>query len=348
MEGYRWHFLRNYAWRPGIYGFWGLMNWGLIPFLFAKEKGLLVVHGWGYFSNLLALFCGRLAGHRVFLRGENPACHELYRKGWKQRLRAFFVKKVLGSLCHKILFIGEENRKFYRMYGIAEEQLVFAPYAVDNDWFRQQAAALLPKKTDLRKKLGLPVEKVVVLFSGKYIPKKRPMDLLVAFAHCRNRNEAHLVFMGEGELRSEMEAFIKDNQLNNVTLTGFVNQSEVAKYYAAADVFVMCSGLGETWGLSTNEAMNFGLPVILSNLTGCHADLVAEGENGYVFKTGDVAALTEKLETAISLSPEARQQMGQRSLDVVSKYCFDQIVEGLKTAAGLNHTRKEGNLSSRA
>ena len=345
LEGYKARFLKNYSPKPGIYGFWGLMNLGLIPMLFAKEKGMLVVHGWGYFSNLLALLAGRLTGHQVCLRGETPACHEAHRTGWKKWLRTFFVRNVLGGLSHKILFIGEENRNFYLRYGISEDKLVFTPYAVDNDRFQQQAAELRPQSTELKKHLHLPEDKVIILFSGKYIQKKRPLDLLAAFARCRKRKDAHLVFMGEGELRSEMEAFISHEGLQNVTLTGFVNQSEVAKYYATADVFVMCSGLGETWGLSTNETMNFALPVILSDLTGSHADLVAEGESGFVFKTGDVEALAEKLDKLISLRPEERQRMGQRSLEIISNYSFDRIIEGLRTIARQGEAKTDMSLS---
>lgn len=348
LEGYQARFLKNHSPKPGIYGFFGLMNLGLIPLLFANEKKMLVVHGWGYFSNLLALLIGRMSGQLVCLRGETPACHEGHRTGWKKWLRTFFVRNILGSLSHRILFIGEENRKFYQRYGIPEHKLVFAPYAVDNHRFQQQAAELKPDQKRLRNQLQLPADKVIILFSGKYIQKKRPLDLLAAFSHCRHRDDAHLVFMGEGELRSEMEAFIKRNDLQNVTLTGFVNQSEVAKYYASADIFVMCSGLGETWGLSTNEAMNFGLPVILSDLTGSHADLVAEGENGFVFKTGDVEALSEKLDAVISLNPEERQRMGKRSLEIINGYSFDQIVEGLKAAAGLDKVAAKMSLSNRS
>lgn len=335
LEGYRYRFLKNFAFKPGIYSFWGLINPGLISLLFSKERGLLVVHGWGYFSNLLALAAGRLAGHTVCLRGETPACHEV-QSGW---LRRFFVRNVLGRLAHFFLFIGEENRKFYRRYGLPASRLRFTPYAVDNEAFRAQAAELLPQRNTLRKALNLPVRKTIVLFSGKYIPKKRPMDLLMAFGKCNYSRQAHLVFMGEGALRSEMEQYIKEQGLVNVTLTGFVNQSEVARYYAAADLFVMCSGLGETWGLSTNEAMNFGLPLLLSDLTGCHADLVEPGRNGFVFQTGNTDMLAEKLDALLAMPPAARQRLGQRSREIVDSYSFESI------AAALTDIQHPGQLS---
>ncbi len=69
--------------------------------------------------------------------------------------------------------------------------------------------------------------------------------------------------------------------MENVHLTGFINQSVIPKYYAIGDAFVMCSQEGETWGLSVNEAMNFALPIVVSDMVGCSEDLVEEGQNGY-------------------------------------------------------------------
>jgi glycosyltransferase involved in cell wall biosynthesis len=104
--------------------------------------------------------------------------------------------------------------------------------------------------------------------------------------------------VGEGELRKEMEQFIADNQLVQVILTGFVNQSQVSEYYAISDVFVMCSTIGKP-GAVVNEAMNFGLPVVISDITGCSDDMVINGDNGYIFKTGDSDQLALKLEAVL-------------------------------------------------
>ena len=67
--------------------------------------------------------------------------------------------------------------------------------------------------------------------------------------------------------------------------------SEINSIYSMADIFVMCSGVGETWGLSVNEAMNFSLPVIVSSTCGSSFDLVDNGQNGFVFKEGDILEL---------------------------------------------------------
>jgi glycosyltransferase involved in cell wall biosynthesis len=329
LEGYRSVFLKNHAWKPGIYGFFGLMNLGIISYLFKAPKSTLIVHGWGYLSNILAIVFGKIAGHIVCIRGESPASHEQRRSARSLNMRKFVFGKILFSFADYFLFIGNENKRFYKIYGVAENKLRFAPYAVDNKRFDRDFKKLSPRKNDLRKALDIPLDKTVILFSGKYIEKKRPMDLLAAFQQCKNRDGAYLIFMGEGELRPVMERFIEKNNLQNIKLTGFVNQSKVAEYYAAADLFVMCSQEGETWGLSTNEAMNFHLPLLLSDLTGSSADLVKAGENGYVFKTGEVDDLAEKLELLLSQAPEKLREMGRVSAKIINGYSYQQIIDSI-------------------
>jgi glycosyltransferase involved in cell wall biosynthesis len=331
LEGYRSVFLKNHAFgKAGIYHFSGLLNLGVIAYLKNAPKGIVVVHGWGYLTNLLALVAGRLFGHKVCLRGESPASHERGRSPRSLLLRKIVFGKLLFRLPHHFFYIGEQNKAFYKMYGVEDSKLSFAPYSVDNSRFAARYSQLLPHRAQIREALGVPAGKRVVLFSGKYIDKKRPLDLLKAFSRCKNRDGAFLILMGEGELRGEMEHLIRTHSLRNVLLTGFVNQSKVAEYYAAADLFVMCSGEGETWGLSANEAMNFHLPVLLSDLTGSSSDLVREGVNGHVFSTGDTGALASGLDSLLSLPEEELREMGAASARIIQGYSYREISQAIR------------------
>ncbi|MBL0024757.1 MAG: glycosyltransferase [Saprospiraceae bacterium] len=92
------------------------------------------------------------------------------------------------------------------------------------------------------------------------------MDLIKAFELASIENKS-LVMVGDGILKSNMEQYILDSKIDRVILPGFINQSEISKYYIASDVLVLCSE-SETWGLSINEAMNFRLPIILNENIG--------------------------------------------------------------------------------
>jgi glycosyltransferase involved in cell wall biosynthesis len=116
----------------------------------------------------------------------------------------------------------------------------------------------------------------------------------------------------------------------NIILTGFINQSQIPLYYAAADVFVMCSGLGETWGLSVNEAMNFGTPVVVSNVCGCGFDLVKSNENGFVFEEGNIEDLATCISKCLSFNDEKRKSVAKLNKSILKKYSYETIIHSLE------------------
>jgi glycosyltransferase involved in cell wall biosynthesis len=331
LQDYSFVFLKNHSWKPSLKnGFWGLINWGLFSELKKSTSGtVVVIHGWAYFSNWLAVYACYFLGLKVCLRGETPLSHELQKKGTAKNVRSALLRIFLFPMIDKFLHIGEQNRLFYKSMGVQDHKLLFTPYSVDNKRFQQEFFQKNGQRIELRKKNAIPENSFVILYSGKYISKKRPLDLLQAF-HKLNDRRLYLIMMGEGELRGEMEKYISDNKLSQVLLTGFVNQSGVSDFYSIADVFVMCSEVGETWGLSVNEAMNFKLPIIVSDLTGCGDDLVMQGVNGYRFRTENADDLALKIREIASLSKEKWSAMGEESAQIVSKYSYEIIIKNLK------------------
>jgi glycosyltransferase involved in cell wall biosynthesis len=129
-------------------------------------------------------------------------------------------------------------------------------------------------------------------------------------------------------LRPALEEFARDHGLNRIIFAGFQNIGALSRYYAAADLFVLPSGQGETWGLVVNEALCFGLPVIVSDRVGSAADLVKEGENGYRFPLGDRKALEERLRMLLDDS-RLRESFGTVSRKTVRQYSFETDIEGI-------------------
>lgn len=324
LEGYSFRFFRNWSWKPTIYGgFLGLLNPGLIKALFSAPKSIVIVHGWGYATHVLAIVAARLAGHHVCVRGESPLNQEIKNPPWKQFIKKMLLGKLLFRCVSTFLYIGQQNFLFYRFMGIGESRLLFIPYAVDNERFRLEATRLQPNRSAMRAGWGLTDHALVFLFVGKYITKKRPMDILRAFAGLSDGSYA-LVMVGEGELRQEMEEFIDREGLRQVYLTGFKNQSEIPTFYCMADVLVVSSGVGETWGLVVNEAMNFDLPLIVSETVGCGTDLVASGINGLLYPEGNIEALAAAMKQSAALQ-------GKEGRKIIDRYSFGQIAKGLDT-----------------
>jgi glycosyltransferase involved in cell wall biosynthesis len=333
LNHYKYTFLTNYALRESLDSFTGLMNLGIVKTLFkAPPKSIIWIHGWHCATLLLALFVGKIFGHRIFLRGENTAIIENNKPNTRlKRLKTALFSRLIFRNVDAFLAVGRQNKAYFQLLKVPENKIVSTPYCVDNQRFTNFAEQHENAVSTLRQRLGIPLSKKVIICSGKYIEKKRPLDVLKAVTLLPNPADVFLVFVGEGHLRQEMETFIATHNLQqNVLLTGFINQSQMPDYYAAADLYVMASGMYETWGLSTNEAMCFGLPIILSDRVGSAYDLI-DG-NGFMYPSGDYAALSKHINYIFSLSENDFNALRQRSKTIIERYSYDTIIEGIKTA----------------
>ncbi len=332
LEGYNFKFLKNYSLKPSS-DFWGQINFGIIREIINNKYDAVLIFGWNSFTNWLAFLTAFLTKTPVFLRGESPLNQELSKSKLKIRIK----KIILGWLFLKVsafLYIGEENKKFYQFYGVPDNKLFFTPYAVDNKRFIEAAEKLKNKKYELREKLKIGKNDAVILFVGKLIEKKRPIDLLKAFEMLNTKYKilnTSLVFVGDGALRPELENYVKKNNIPNIHFVGFKNQTELPEYYTMADVFILPSGVGETWGLVVNEAMCFGLVIIISDVLGCGLDLIKNGENGYIFPLGDVEKLAEYLKELAGNSKKIKL-FGEKSFKIIQNYSFQKDIDGILSA----------------
>ncbi len=143
----------------------------------------------------------------------------------------------------------------------------------------------------------------------------------------------HLVFVGDGELRQELEATaVASGAGKRIHFAGFVNQRELPRLYGAADVLVQASR--ETWGLTVNEAMACGTPAIVAAGTGCSKDLVHADQTGWVFPTGDLQALASRFEHASDPGRSTLAEKGSQTLTQVSRYSFRRTLESLQEITG--------------
>jgi glycosyltransferase involved in cell wall biosynthesis len=169
-----------------------------------------------------------------------------------------------------------------------------------------------------------------LLFCGKLIPKKRPLQLLEAYLAAGFSDRAQLLYVGEGELRGQIEKRAREAGARHVHLLGFFNQTQMPLAYVLGEVLCLISDPGETWGLVVNEAMACGRPVIVSDTVGCGPDLVSP-ENGWVVPLDDDAALRATLIKAL----EARERwpaMGDRGRERVAGHNFAAMAAGVQAA----------------
>ena len=325
LEGYRHEVLDNRARHPSVTTFSGCDTPGLYARLRRERPDAVLVNGWGSKTCVQALWACRRLGIPCLVRGE--ANHLRPRAAWKHLLHRMLLRQYSGYLA-----IGSASRDFYRAHGCPEDRLFMAPYAVDNGHYAAQAKLRAERRPALRESFGVPPGAMVFLFAGKVEEKKHPADLLEAVARLPAdlRPRAHVLVAGDGPLRTDCEKLARAKRLS-VSFAGFLNQSRLPDAYAAADVLVLPSDAGETWGLVVNEAMASGRPTVVSRAAGCCADLVVEGETGHSFACRDVVALSRILATYLA-DPGLAARQGQAASRHIQAVGLDAAVAGIVAA----------------
>lgn len=282
----------------------------------------LWLHGWQTPAMRGAMRRAAALGIPVLMRGENTDSAMPDGRG----LRGWAKRRYLAGLfrhCAAFLAIGSDNRDYYLRHGIPPERIFLVPYAVDNERFARQAAEAAPRRAELRQRLGLPAEGRIVLYAGKFTPRKHPDMLLRAWRAAPWRDTPPLlVYVGDGELGGALRQMATPQ----VHFLGFRNQSELPALYDLADIFVLPSER-EPWGLAVNEAMACGTAVVVSDQVGCARDLVDAG-CGAVFPAGDEAALAEALAEVAARADAAGQAARRR----VAGWDFAADIAGLRQA----------------
>ncbi|WP_440980288.1 glycosyltransferase family 4 protein (plasmid) [Sphingomonas pseudosanguinis] len=189
----------------------------------------------------------------------------------------------------------------------------------------------------VRQALGLPVGDRPVLMSCGYLIERKRIDLTIdAAAALPVDRRPDLLIMGTGPLQDELAARARAQGVT-AHFPGFRQADALADYYFAADALVLSSN-DDPWGLVVNEAMDAGLPVILSDACGAAEDLVHGGVNGHVFPSGDVAALTACIASLLDADPAV---MGRASRDIIAGWTPERSAENLALLIADVRTKKQ-------
>jgi glycosyltransferase involved in cell wall biosynthesis len=306
------------------------LSYGVVWRLVTGRFDVVWCHSYARLPHLVAIVAGRLLGRKVFLR-DDASRYSSNPPPFKAFIKSCFMK-TLNLFLSGVLTIGSLNREYYRNYGIPDRKLFPMRYAVDNDWFRARIAKATEQRETLRLELGLDPDQPVILFAGKFQPRKRGDDLIRAFAKIANSGDAgnaRLVIVGDGEMNDAWRTVAGEAPDGSVIFTGFKGISELPAYFDLCDVFVIPSAM-EPWGLIVNEVMNAAKPLIATDEVTAAYDLMEDGKNGYVVKTGDIDDMAGALIKILSDRQNART-MGARSLEVISDWSFERNVMELKT-----------------
>ncbi len=312
----------NYHWIEQLRLASRMLSWAL-----GNRQIPLLIMGW--FSELIWLiWLVRILLHApvIMMCETTPLSFAATQKPrWRNSLLKWLLQHTAANL-----FIGSRNQAFLLDHGVLMERLFPAPYSIDNDRFAAEIRRLLPERRELCHKYGLDPDMPTYLFCGKLIHKKRPLQLLDSYLSAGLADRAQLLYVGDGELRSELAQRIQLLRLKHVHLLGFLNQSDMPQAYVLGEILCLVSEQTETWGLVVNEALACGRPVIVSNMVGCGPDLVGV-ENGWVTPLDEQAELAATLLQAFERRREWGK-MGKVGRIKINNHTFSAMAAGVISA----------------
>lgn len=172
------------------------------------------------------------------------------------------------------------------------------------------------------------------IFVGRIIPLKGIKYLLKAWEkHIIDFPHDKLCIVGDGELLND---FKKEFSHSSIIFTGAIDYSQIHKYYAVADVFIIPT-LEDNWSLVVPEAMACGLPVACSIYNGCHPELVKKDINGRTF---DPLNEEDIVETLSYFHSQDLKEMGKNSIEIEKEFSPEKTAENIINAARTILTKK--------
>lgn len=173
-------------------------------------------------------------------------------------------------------------------------------------------------KFSIRRRLGLPVDKNIIISVGSISKRKNTLFLVNALQHLK-REDVFVIFLGDGE----QLAACKANGTEQMLFLGY--KSNVVEYLVASDIYISASR-AEGLPLSVLEALNAGLPVVLSDIAPHREVLMCAGNNtvGHIYKQSSKNDFLEKL--SLTLTDKNIRAYSQNSLLLGQKVFSDKVM----------------------
>ena len=301
-------------------------SFAAIKTLFDVEHDIVMLENYGTFACFVIAFISKVRGKPVILRSE--AYHHPYRKKTIILLKAVYLR-LFYSFCRIIIYCCDKSHDYFISTGCPACKLKYLPSAVDGSYFQKKRKDLEGKRQSIRESIGVTDNNsVIFITTGRLSRRKRNLELLKSFQHANAKN-SHLVIVGDGVELENLQKYCIQNNLTNVFFTGFKSQSEICNYYYASDIYTLFSDYDPS-PKSVSEALEFGLPVIISKTIGNAPELCQK--NGFLVDPTNVTETAGKL-ALLAQDAELRTMMGRHSLLLASKYSIIKNGKIIETIA---------------
>lgn len=293
--------------------FLGPLNYGFLKYII-KNKGVIVVSDPMSITGALTIFIGRTLKKNIIIEGDGAFVK-------KENKIKYLIKKNILKGAIQYWYTNESHLSYYKNYNVKTSHLIQYPFSSMKAIDILDDIVTSSEKNILKKALNINIS-VVGIFVGQFIDRKG-LDILIRC--CGGMNQLSLILIGGTEVAyKEYLNSKKITEQPNIQILGFKSKSELIQYYKAADYLILPSR-EDIWGLVVNEAISYGLPVIVSNQCGSAEEIVKHNLNGYIFDINNPEEL-KKYVTKLNTEKNLRENMGRESLKIAIKYTIETMV----------------------
>ncbi|KAF0126981.1 MAG: asparagine synthase (glutamine-hydrolysing) [Elusimicrobia bacterium] len=224
--------------------------------------------------------------------------------------RRTIERRVLGRSLRVMAASGFMAERLKREHGVPP---VIVPLGVDTEKFSPAA-----DRDEVRRRLGVPPEKLVVFTVRNLVPRMGLENLVTAAARVLdNIPETHFIIGGRGYLKPRLEAMIKEAGIGGgVTLAGFIPEQDLAAYYQAADLFILPTRELEGFGLVTLEALACGTPVLATPVA-ANVEVLGGFNRSLLLGGGTPEDIAEGIESFSRRDPRGRGAFREKCREFV-------------------------------
>lgn len=249
-------------------------------------------------------------------------------KAWlpkKKKIKNCIQRLIIGNLarkCNGSIAAGTKSYEYLKKLHIPEKNIGIA--------YDSSTSPKASKTIDFERKYQIPSGAKVILYFGRLVERKGIMILLEAFRKIQSDN-IYLLICGDGEFKEECKKYVETQKVHRVIFAGKIQPEERISYYMRATVFVLPSypqkGIIEAWGLTVNEALEAGCPVIATDAVGSSYDLL-DGISGIQIKSDDVGELSwaiENIKTSKEVCEYCRNMANRYSVEKMADEFVNMI-----------------------
>jgi glycosyltransferase involved in cell wall biosynthesis len=288
-----------------------------------KASKIIHAHGHPYLTSLAAARLAKLYERPFVLTQHNTFINYNNIFDQVERLNDLTVGKQNLKAADKIIVISEATRDYVLRLGAKPSKVKVVYNGVDLERFRP----IPRKREEMRKKLGIPMNAIVVLTVRRLV-YKNGIDTLIDSAKIAIKENPHIIFLVVGKGPDMENVRVQIAQLGistNFRLAGFVSDADLPSYYNLSDLFVLPSKSGEGLPLVALEAMACGLPVVATNVGGIREILI--NDYGKLVPPNQPELLAKTILDFVAIDFSSRK--GELRAMVENRFSWDANVERL-------------------